>query len=680
MDHPRAIHLIPLALILSSLIISFSYYSNRRSCVFKDIQVDDEAEETISTSEESTSVASLLTDSKADYDLGTILPEPKNTPIVKGFSCEKNCEKFGNCNREFGRCECPYGRDGDACEIDLLPACRLAKDGPAFCGPASLKSCECLRQCFHYICNLTQPHGVQLCDSLVRLDNERMCFERSTQSFDRKRVNDPPSINESGVKYYKGFLNLKEEISEPLDALSIGTRTTFPPDDCPNRCHNRGACLKDANDPDSPPFCACLRGYEGQSCEQIVHGTCPNDCHGRGECFDGWCHCKSKFWGIGCERDTVYQMSNDTSPNPADFKIYVYDLPSSIAHQEAYEAGWREHDPLYIAYKHFLSQLLNSQFITQNPQKAHLFYIPALTYAYTSNLGDPNPHLLRVISYVQNNYPWWNRTSGKDHILWTSEDRGACWLKHLELFPPIKLTHFGYYDTSQGGEYKMGIAGISHQQYACYHPLRDVVVPPYIPAAKEWTLLTYSAIDKNKKGRIWEKKTLLFFAGSIRVDEDEYSGGARQEVAKWYKVWNASDVDFNEGFVGNYYKSMHDSLFCFAPYGHGFGVRVSLAVMAGCIPVVIQDNVVQPLEEFIPYEEFSIRLNNNDIHHLPYLLRSLEEEQIVALQHGLVRYWRAFVFDPEVEGTAFEHTIRALRRRYLNLKAGYYGRHQPYLF
>ena len=36
---------------------------------------------------------------------------------------------------------------------------------------------------------------------------------------------------------------------------------------------------------------------------------------------------------------------------------------------------------------------------------------------------------------------------------------------------------------------------------------------------------------------------------------------------------------------------MHASLFCLAPTGSGWGVRLKQALMSGCIPVIIDDHV-----------------------------------------------------------------------------------------
>lgn len=46
---------------------------------------------------------------------------------------------------------------------------------------------------------------------------------------------------------------------------------------------------------------------------------------------------------------------------------------------------------------------------TENPWEANMFYIPAMMYAYSSNLGDTLIHAQRVIDYVRQTWPFFNR-------------------------------------------------------------------------------------------------------------------------------------------------------------------------------------------------------------------------------------------------------------------------------
>jgi hypothetical protein len=40
--------------------------------------------------------------------------------------CPAGCEARGNCNSEEGRCECPFGWTGPACEVAKFPACKIS--------------------------------------------------------------------------------------------------------------------------------------------------------------------------------------------------------------------------------------------------------------------------------------------------------------------------------------------------------------------------------------------------------------------------------------------------------------------------------------------------------------------------------------------------------------------------
>jgi hypothetical protein len=48
-----------------------------------------------------------------------------------------------------------------------------------------------------------------------------------------------------------------------------------------------------------------------------------------------------------------------------------------------------------------------------------------------------------------------------------------------------------------------------------------------------------------------------------------------------------------EGTVDNYLEELRRARFCLAPYGAGWGIRLSLSMAYGCVPVIIQDAVYQ---------------------------------------------------------------------------------------
>jgi hypothetical protein len=52
----------------------------------------------------------------------------------------------------------------------------------------------------------------------------------------------------------------------------------------------------------------------------------------------------------------------------------------------------------------------------------------------------------------------------------------------------------------------------------------------------------------------------------------------------------------------------HARRFCLAPYGWGWGIRLTQTLLLGCVPVIIQPHVFQPFEDVLDYDAFSVRL------------------------------------------------------------------------
>ena len=130
---------------------------------------------------------------------------------------------------------------------------------------------------------------------------------------------------------------------------------------------------------------------------------------------------------------------------------------------------------------------------------------------------------------------------------------------------------------------------------------------------------------------------------------------------------------FVADYVGGEYEDrLRQAKFCLAPYGHGFGMRLVQAALAGCVPVIVQEHVVQAFEDVLPYETFSVRLSNDDLPRIREILRGVTPEQYRGMLHALGAHRGAFFWQPDMGGKAFDYTIASLRRRYLNLKAEHF--------
>jgi len=65
----------------------------------------------------------------------------------------------------------------------------------------------------------------------------------------------------------------------------------------------------------------------------------------------------------------------------------------------------------------------------------------------------------------------------------------------------------------------------------------------------------------------------------------------------------------------------------------------------GCIPVIIQDGIVQPFSSILPYEDFSVQIFRSQVPQLEKILRGITEEEIVFLQTSVAHYASYFIWD-----------------------------------
>jgi hypothetical protein len=316
--------------------------------------------------------------------------------------------------------------------------------------------------------------------------------------------------------------------------------------------------------------------------------------------------------------------------------------------------------------------LADSHVRTHDPWKANLFYIPAFTYAVSSNGSPPHDYIRRVLRFIRAEYPaLWARRGGRDHIVWAPGDRGVCPLPP-DLAPLIWLVHFGQEHVSADGGNVADPMNATQAPGSCFDPQRCIVAPPLVPDAAALANATYGPGAPADS----ERPTLLFFAGGTRMASLEYSQGVRQQVWTLFHNRTADGYQIHE-HVSDMGGDMRRSRFCVAPSGHGWGIRIVHAVAAGCVPVVIQDGVHQPYDDVLPYDAFSLRLPSSDVANLDAVLRGVSDAELRALQAGLRRFHRAFLWAPAMPdataypGEAYQWLIKSLHRRLHNILAGF---------
>ncbi|KAG5552415.1 hypothetical protein RHGRI_010480 [Rhododendron griersonianum] len=401
--------------------------------------------------------------------------------------------------------------------------------------------------------------------------------------------------------------------------------------------------------------CDCkYDGLWGRFCEVPVLCTCINQCSGHGHCRGGFCQCENGWYGIDCSIPSVLpsirewpqwlQPAQINIPNTTKHVgslvgltamvekkrplVYVYDMPPEFGslllegrhfkfecvnriYDEKNATLWT--DQLYGSQMAFYESILASHHRTLNGKEADFFFVPVLDSCIITRADDA-PHLSmekhtglrssltlefykKAHDHIVEQYPFWNRSSGRDHIWSFSWDEGACY------------------------------------------------------APKEiWN----SMMSREKRN------TLFYFNGNLGPayehgrPEDTYSMGIRQKVAEEFGSTpnkegklgkqHAEDVIVTPLRSDNYHKALANSVFCGVMPGDGWSGRMEDSMLQGCIPVVIQDGIYLPYENVLNYESFAVRIGEDEIPELIKILRGFNETEIEFRLANVQKIWQRFLY------------------------------------
>jgi hypothetical protein len=317
--------------------------------------------------------------------------------------------------------------------------------------------------------------------------------------------------------------------------------------------------------------------------------------------------------------------------------------------------------------------LLQSTHRTLNPEEADFFYMPVYLSCFywpvfgaadfpwfhggpiASRVSQGVNLLLEMFTWVRSHRPYWDRKHGKDHILLISHDEGSCHVPAVLRNATI-LTHWGRKDLNHtsGTAYDSDVYSqeIYHPQYqpeghlyklgnySCYDPKKDLVIPPVYSPLKYYYSTLHGAPEQPKR------KILAFFKGDLRQQDARmiYSRGLRQKLAalvaehKWWsthKIWIGQKMPADSDIKKlTYGEALATSIFCFVLPGDGWSGRFEDAILHGCIPVIIQDEVDVSFETLFDVNAFSLRIAQKDLEKIPEILQAVSKEERKKLQNG----------------------------------------------
>ncbi|CAF2164898.1 unnamed protein product [Brassica rapa] len=344
-----------------------------------------------------------------------------------------------------------------------------------------------------------------------------------------------------------------------------------------------------------------------------------------------------------------------------NMKIYVYDLPSKFNTDWLANNRCRNH--LFAAevalHKALLS--LEGDVRTEDPYEADFFFVPVYVSCNFSTvngfpaIGHARSLIKEAIELVSAQYPFWNRTSGSDHVFTATHDFGSC------------------FHTMEDRAIADGVPRILRNSIVLQtfgvtfkHPCQEVenvVIPPYISPV---------SLDKTQKNIpvTKERDIRVFFRGKMEIHPKNISGRFYSKRVRT-EIWRSygSDRRFylqRQRFAG-YQSEIARSVFCLCPLGWApWSPRLVESVALGCVPVIIADDIRLPFPSAVRWPDISLTVAERDVGKLGEILEHVAATNLSVIQKNLEdpSVKRALLFNvPPQEGDATWQVLEALSKK-----------------
>ena len=87
-----------------------------------------------------------------------------------------------------------------------------------------------------------------------------------------------------------------------------------------------------------------------------------------------------------------------------------------------------------------------------------------------------------------------------------------------------------------------------------------------------------------------------------------YSMGVRQAIWR-ARLWDHADVRLVSAGVDDYMSAVPRARFCLHTEGNGWGIRLVDYAVMGCVPLIVNDRMLQVFEQVLPYDRFGPRIH-----------------------------------------------------------------------
>uniref|UniRef100_A0A7N1AA02 Exostosin GT47 domain-containing protein n=1 Tax=Kalanchoe fedtschenkoi TaxID=63787 RepID=A0A7N1AA02_KALFE len=297
-------------------------------------------------------------------------------------------------------------------------------------------------------------------------------------------------------------------------------------------------------------------------------------------------------------------------------------------------------------------RLLKTVVRVHKQEDADFFYVPFFTTIsfFLLEKQDCKALYRDALKWVRDQ-PAWNRSGGRDHIFpihhpWSFKSVRKFVKKAIWLLPDMDST---------GNWYKPG------QVY-----LEKDLILPYVPNVDFCDAKCASETAP-------KRSTLLFFRGRIKRNA---GGKIRSKLGD--ELNGVEGVIIEEGTAGEKGKveaqsGMRKSIFCLSPAGDTpSSARLFDAIVSGCIPIIVSDELELPFEGIIDYRKIALFVSSSDAVQPGWLisyLRSITPARIRDMQNNLVKYSRHFIYSSPAQPLGPEDLVwRMMAGKLVNVK------------
>ncbi|KAL5790172.1 hypothetical protein ACOSQ2_005060 [Xanthoceras sorbifolium] len=345
-------------------------------------------------------------------------------------------------------------------------------------------------------------------------------------------------------------------------------------------------------------------------------------------------------------KDSMYHSEEvfklDYAEMERDFKVFVY----PDGDPKTYYQTPRKLSGKYASEGYFFKNIKESVFLTNDSDKAHLFFIPISCHKMRGKGANYKSMRSTVKNYVEglmNKYPYWNRTLGADHFFVACHEIGVKATEGVPLLVKnsIRVVCSPRYDTG-------------------YIPHKDVALPQalhpfaHLPAAK------YDLINRSR---------LAFWAGyrNSKVREELTSAW---ENDKEFDIQNTHIDTRNGSALVSLIFKFKTSKFCICPAGaHANTVCIVNSIHYGCVPVMLSDYYDLPFNDVLDWTKFAVILKEADVFQIKHILKAISTSKFRELHTNTIKARKHFQWhSPPTKYDAFHMVMYELWLRHYLVK------------